>query len=104
MKRKLLAAGIVVGLAVTGCSQRTSPVESTGHQPLPQGLEIVRLVGQHQTIIVTSGPEGPLYSAQTTDGRSIVANATLEELREMHPEIYRFIEPGVAVDASDARR
>jgi hypothetical protein len=84
-------------MVAVGCAAKTSPKAAA---EAPQGLVIVRLVGQHQSITVTSGPDGPLYSAQTADGQPIVANATLEELRADHPEIYRFVEPGVAADAS----
>jgi hypothetical protein len=62
---------------------------------------IVRVVGRHQTITVTAGPTGPLYSAATNDGKLLVAAATLERLREEHPEIYRQIEPSMAVEGQD---
>jgi hypothetical protein len=63
------------------------------------GPVIVHLVGQHQAMTVTSGPDGPLYTAKTADGQPIVANATLQQLREQHPEVYRFVEPTMAVRA-----
>ena len=61
---------------------------------------IVRLVNRHQTITITAGPRGvgPLYSAVTADGKVLVSRATLQELRSEHPEIYRQIQPGVAMD------
>jgi hypothetical protein len=61
---------------------------------------IVQLKGQHQIVTVTAGPDGPLYTAQTTDGKTIVANATLAQLRTENPDVYRFIEPAMAADAS----
>jgi hypothetical protein len=108
----LLAAGIVVGAA--GCHTE-APTPDThgaprGHNPRAEvgaGLEvdgypvIVRVVGRHQTITVTAGPECPLYTAETTDGKLLVASATLEQLRSEHPEVYRQLNPSVA-EESDA--
>ena len=97
--------GVLVG--ITGCAAHrpekpvaTAPDEAAAAPRGPQGPVIVRLVGQHQTVTVTSGPDGPLYTAQTADGRTIVANATLAQLRTENPEVYQFIEPAMAMDAS----
>ena len=66
---------------------------------------IVRLVGRHYTVTASSGPAGVVYSAEGTDGKLIVANATLDELRLRHPEVYQQILPGVATkgDAENTR-
>jgi hypothetical protein len=63
---------------------------------------IVRLVGQHATVTISSSATGPVYSATDSHGKSIVKNATIEELRANHPELYRQINPAVCVEA-DAR-
>jgi hypothetical protein len=98
---------VLVGVLVvaTGCAAHrpqqtivTAPDDVVG--AAAQGPAIVQLRGQHQTVTVTSGPDGPLYTAQTPDGRTIVANATLAQLRTEHPEVYQFIEPAMAMDAS----
>ena len=97
MTYRLAAGGIFLTMVAFGCAANTSPKAAAES---PHGPVIVRLVGQHQTVIVTSGPDGPLYTAQTADGQTIVANASLAELRTNHPEIYHFIEPSLAADAS----
>lgn len=97
MKRIFFA--LLVAAFVIGCAKQNAPQARVSRDEKPQGPEIVRLVGQHQTVIVTSGPNGPLYSAQTSAGDTIVANATIEELRNAHPDIYRFVDPTVAADA-----
>jgi hypothetical protein len=94
---------VCILVVVSGCAaHRPKPAAtySADEPAAPQGPVIVRLVGQHQVVTVTSGPDGPLYTAQTTDGRTLVANATLAQLRTQNPEVYRFIEPAMAVDAS----
>src|SRR5690242_3296571 len=102
MTRFAIVGSMLIGVTATGCATANRPPAATAApvKVAPEGKEIVRLVGQHQTVIVTSGPDGPLYTAQTADGQTLVANASLAELRAQHPEIYRSIEPAMAVDAS----
>ena len=104
----LLAAGVVATSlachseaptpARHGAPRKQSP---TGMAPTDNFPVIVRVVGRHQTITVTAGPEGPLYSAATNDGEMLVAGATLERLRREHPDLYQQIEPSMAVEAND---
>ena len=71
--------------------------------PAPQGnATIVRLVGQHATITISSSASGPVYSAADSRGKSIVKDATLQQLRANHPDLYRQISPAVCAQA-DAR-
>jgi hypothetical protein len=104
MTRAASSAFVCVLVVLAGCAARqpkpaaAAPVNASS--ATPQGPVIVRLKGQHQVVTITSGPDGPLYTAQTTEGRTIVANATLAELRTDHPEVYQFIEPAMAMDAS----
>ena len=104
MTRAESLAFVCVLVVVAGCAAHRPPkpvaAPSVNASDAPQGPVIVRLVGQHQVVTVTSGPDGPLYTAQTTDGRTIVANATLAQLRTENPEVYQFIEPAMALDAS----
>lgn len=105
MTRRFIVAGCsVLGLLLAGCAaQRARSGAARAIAPAaerPQGPVIVRLVGQNQEVTVTSGADGPLYSARTTDGQPIVANATLAELRRDHPAVFQFIEPAVATEAS----
>ena len=60
---------------------------------------IVRLVGRRYDITCSSSPAGPVYTAATHDGEVVVANATLLELRDRHPEIYEQVVPGIAEHA-----
>ena len=101
MTRLALAGSSILLLVLSGCAQR-GPQAAKAARPAadePRGAVIVHLVGQHQKITVTSGPDGPLYTARTTEGQTIVANATLKELREQHPGVYRLVEPTIAVHA-----
>ena len=55
---------------------------------------IVRIVSRHQTIIVSAGPTGAVYSARAADGTQLAVNLTLSELREKQPAIYESIQTG----------
>ncbi len=109
MIRLWLAAPVML-LAVAGCQSRapmppkaaasSAPAEVLAGAQTPEGPVIVRLVGQHPTITITSSPDGPRYSAREKDGRVIVAGVTLAELQANHPDLAQFVKPGIAVDAS----
>ena len=104
----LLAAGVVVTSLACHSEAPTPSRHGAPHKGSPTGAitpdnypVIVRVVGRHQTITVTAGPECPLYSAATNDGKALVASATLEQLRQDHPDLYQQIEPSLAVESND---
>jgi hypothetical protein len=98
-----LLAPLVLGIALsagacTSESQSPAGVRAAANAK-PAAAEypvIVRLVGRHFTVTASSGPAGVVYSANDNDGAVIVANASLDELRRRHPEVYQQIIPGVA--------
>jgi hypothetical protein len=53
-------------------------------------------------LTVSSGAEGPVYSVADNQGKVMLTHATLGELRERHPDLYRQIETTVAADVSPA--
>lgn len=61
---------------------------------------IVRLVGRDKEVTICAGPDGPVFSASTKAGEVLVTHVTLEELRENHPSLYRFVHPALVTDAS----
>ena len=98
-------------LVATGCAfggKSPAARRSLGATPPPDAQHpvIVRLVGRHYTVTASSGPSGVVYSAVGRDGNLIVANASLDELRRRHPEVYEQIIPGIATkgEADDPRR
>ncbi|HEV2293287.1 MAG TPA: hypothetical protein VGR35_05490 [Tepidisphaeraceae bacterium] len=72
--------------------------------PIADGRHvIVHLVSRDHVVSVTSGPDGPLYSAKTKDGVMVATGVTLQQLRENHPDVYRKLHPAISADASAAR-
>jgi hypothetical protein len=97
----LVSLALGAALTMSGCATtgRALSVRAPDAQPVAKAEEyplIVRLVGRHYEVSVSSSPTGVVYSAAGTDGRLVVANATLEELRERHPHVYQQIIPGIA--------
>lgn len=64
---------------------------------------IVHLVSRDHVVSVTTGPDGPLYSAKTKDGVMVASGLTLQQLREEYPAVYRRLHPAISADASVRR-
>jgi hypothetical protein len=96
------SAVLVAALACAGCSAKQRHAAAPPSPAAEPGLEIVELRSRDNIIVVTSGPDGPLYSAKTYAGETLVSNVTLGELRDAHPELYKQIMPVVATDQSEA--
>src|SRR5688500_13867256 len=103
-RRKLVLPLVALALVVSGCAARPKPRSTDGDATVAardanradEYPLILRLVGRHYTVSVSSGPDGVVYSAEGTDGKLIVANASLDELRLRHPEVYQQLLPGIA--------
>ena len=93
----VLAAALVAGGCASGTRKPAARADATRAPRVePQHPVIVRLVGRHYTVTASSGPAGVVYSAEGRDGNPVVANASLDELRRRHPEVYQQIVPGIA--------
>ena len=83
-----------------------SAVSTTGPVQLPAEVNgmptIVHLANRMEVVTVTAGPKGPLYSATTKSGKMLVRGATLEQLREQHPDVYNRLHPAITVSNDDA--
>ena len=83
-----------------------SAVSTTGPVQLPtevNGLPtIVHLANRSEVVTITAGPSGPLYTATTKAGKMLVQGATLEQLRDRHPDVYNRLHPAITVSNDDA--
>src|SRR4051812_9796492 len=90
----LAAAGCIL---ICGIAIHRAPAPMLAATPqLIEDRIITRLVGHDQTITVYSTANGPRYSVATSDGKLLLASATLEELREKDPASYKLLHTGVA--------
>jgi len=111
--RPLVGFALVLATAIaTGCTRQPAQSPAPAARvvqrapttaPAPAYPVIVRLVGRDKEVTICSGPDGPVFSAVTKAGDVLVTHATLEELRENHPSLYRFVHPALVTDASVGR-
>ena len=108
----ILRTVAAVAAAAPGCARRPAPVAAPpsvaaapttapSTVPAPEYPVIVQLVGRDKQVVISSGPNGPVYSAFSKRGTALATNLTLTELREYHPDLYRFVHPAVVARASD---
>ena len=104
--QRFLLPLVVGALALAaGCASRAKAPAARAAQAPPAAEQyplIVRLEGRHYSVSACSGPQGVVYTAHGRDGRTIVANASLDELRQRHPGIYQQILPGIAEKSDDS--
>ena len=83
-----------------------SAVSTTGPVQLPAQVDgrptIVHLANRTEVVTITAGPKGPLYTATTKEGKLLVSGATLEQLRQEHPEVYNRLHPAITASNDDA--
>ncbi|MEA2734120.1 MAG: hypothetical protein QOE14_571 [Humisphaera sp.] len=120
MRKLILGAAL---LAMVGCAAKpraTTRTETAAATPAParksaiastltvappsdpNNKVIVSIVSQHQTITVTSSPNGLLYSLKDPQGHVQIADATPAKFAELQPELYQQIQHYIAVHADDA--
>ena len=102
--RRIILPAVLLAAVSSGCARHTAAAQSPSEPQQPQSASahypvIVRMVARHSTITISAGPHGPLYSAATSSGKTLLSNATLEQLRSDHPDVYRQVEPTLALDA-----
>jgi hypothetical protein len=89
-----------------GAIAATKPGPTTTSVPLPASVDgratILHLVNRSEVVTITAGPSGPLYSATTQDGKVLVSGATLDQLREQQPDVYKRLHPTITVAADAA--
>ena len=90
----LLALGVFAGVAAIARPPVT--VQAAGDMKSPAHARLITsLVGQRQTITIWSTARGVRYSV-TVDGQTLLADATLDELKREQPEAFRQIQSSIA--------
>ena len=86
---------VSLGLLLGGCARSSAPTAPQAQikKDLPM---ICRLVSRTQTLTISAGPDGAVYSVQNAAGKTLLANASREELRLRHPDLSHQLETGIA--------
>ncbi len=61
-----------------------------------EGTVIAYLKSRDHLLAIYSSPDGPRFDVSTVDGKLLVANVSLSELEQRHPELYRSYQSGYA--------
>ena len=106
--KRFASISIVLLASLAICSSRKAPVAraaavasapAAAAAPAPVPPVIVRLVSRDKTITISAGAGHSVYSAADAQGKTIVSNATLDELKASHPDIYQRVSPDVTAYA-----
>ena len=96
--------------AQPGTSQAKRPAAAVTKAVAASEFSVIGYLEKRgQTITIKAGPKGPLYSAKTTEGKTLFENLSAEQLRAQAPELHQFLttavasgsgKSGVVIDAS----
>ena len=78
-------------LLMSACAQQPPGVQ--------QAPVLLTIISRHQTITIRHSSLGPVYTVQTTDGRVVVREQTLETIQAQDPDTYRLIKDALAADS-----
>ena len=97
----MILSAAAAGSCVSDRTVATSPapMPATIFVAATPDVVIVRLVGRRNTVTILAGTNGPQYSVTDPAGRTVVSRASLQELRTLHPEAYRLVQPDVTAYA-----
>lgn len=100
----VVLAGVVTACSsdqnTTKLSKQSVPVPSAASVEVRKSHPVIGyLAGRDNTIIIKSGPNGPLYSVTAKDGRVLHRDLSAEQLQAKAPDIYRVINGSFANDA-----
>jgi hypothetical protein len=95
MRKRTINLLLALGVFAAVASFARPPRATEAAAFVTSGRVITRIVGQHQSITVSSTSGGVRYSV-FIDGKLLLANATLDEVRLTHPEAFRQIQSAIA--------
>jgi hypothetical protein len=88
---------ICLGLLIGGCAR--PPVPAAPQAQLKKELPMIcRLVSREQTVTISGGANGPVYSVQNSAGQTLLSYVSREELRLRHPDLSRQLDSAIVAD------
>ena len=92
---------LCVGLLLGGCARHATPVAPQAQVKQKELPVICRLVGREQTVTISAGPKGSVYSVQDAAGKALLSYANREELRDQFPVLSHQLDSAiVSMDAT----
>lgn len=95
-------------LAAIGCTNHP-PQSAAAQAPAREHQVIVKLVSRNYSVVISEGPQSPLYTIRGATGQLLASNLTLNQLRDSRPDLYNALAPALSPKASamadvDARK
>jgi hypothetical protein len=88
----LLCAGLFVG----GCARPSTPVAPQAQ--IKKELPVIcRLVGREQSLTISAGPKGSVYSVQDAQGKMLLTYANRDELRAHFPVLSHQLDSAIVL-------
>ena len=83
-----------LGLLISGCARHTAPApQAQMKQQLPV---ICRLVGREQTVTISAGGNGSVYSVHSAAGQTLLSYSSRDELRVRFPVLSHQLDSAIA--------
>jgi hypothetical protein len=103
---QLQALTLLLAIAVAGCNHFSAPRPAAPPATAQGRLEagnpvIVRMVSRSKTLTIASTPRGPVYSVADAKGQPLLSQGTLDDLRRLHPELYRHVRSALVSTRED---
>lgn len=97
MRKTAILAVCSVVPAFLGCGKQTTVTQS---RPPNETLPVIVHVETRDVVITAmAGPEGPVYTVRTADGRTLGQQLSGRELQVRLPHIHRLLKTSYAEDA-----
>jgi hypothetical protein len=99
--KKLVGDDVSVEVRLRDWYKPQGSASRDGKPPQHDSLPVMGyLEGRDRLITIRSGPQSPLYSVTTKEGKVVFENFSTEQLKAQAPGIYNEIKSGLAGDAS----
>src|SRR6266704_1728559 len=94
---------LCVGFLIGGCARTSAPAAPQAQ--IKKELPVIcRLVGREQTLTISAGPNGSVYSVQNPNGQMLLSYVNREELRARFPVLSHQLDSAIAEIAPLANR
>jgi type IV pilus biogenesis protein CpaD/CtpE len=83
-----------LGLLIAGCARPPAPIAPQAQ--IKKELPVIcRLVNREQTVTISAGENGSVYSVQDAAGKTLLSYASRDELRVQFPVLSRQLDSAI---------
>jgi hypothetical protein len=93
-----------LGFLISGCARPAGPVSPQAQIKQQEAPVICRLVGREQTLTISAGPKGSMYSVLGADGKVLLSYASRDELRVQFPVLSHQLDSAIVATSEIGAR